>query len=55
MVKDDVYQPNEIAWHDVPLKLGEMQFLHAQIDDTASRLEELRDFINNFKFCKFTI
>ncbi|PPQ97937.1 LOW QUALITY PROTEIN: hypothetical protein CVT26_002942 [Gymnopilus dilepis] len=37
------------------LKPGELCFLRASIVDTASRFQELKDFIEIFKFPKFTI
>ena len=54
-IEDGRYVAGRISWHEVPLKLGEMQFLRTRIDDTAGRFEELQDFINNFKFPKFSI
>jgi len=54
-VKDDKYIPNEVTWHDVTFKIGELHFLRARIDDSASRFQELRDFISNFNFPKFSI
>ena len=49
------YNPEKITWHDVPLKLGEIQFLRTRVDDTLGRFEELQDFIKNFKFPKFSV
>ena len=49
------YDEEKVTWHEVPLKLGEIQFLRARVDDTASRFVELQDFIQNFRFPKFSI
>ena len=49
------YDERSVTWHEVPLRIGEMMFLRAKVDDTASRFAELQDFIKNFRFPKFTI
>ena len=49
------YDPEVVTWHEVPLKLDELQFLRTRVDDPASRFEELQDFIKNFRFPKFSI
>ena len=49
------YHPETITWHDVPLKLDELQFLRTRVDDPSGRFEELQDFIKNFRFPKFSI
>ena len=54
-MEGDRYDPQRITWHEVPLKLGEMQFLRTRVDDTVGRFEDLQDFIRNFKFPKFSI
>ena len=55
-ISDDGHYDNEkVTWHDVPLRLGELHFLRARVDDTASRFIELQDFIKNFRFPKFSI
>jgi hypothetical protein len=49
------YDPEAVTWHEVPLKIDELQFLRKRVDDPASRFEELQDFIKNFCFPKFSI
>ena len=49
------YDSEAITWHEVPLKLDELQFLRTRVDDPSGRFEELQDFIKNFRFPKFSI
>ena len=49
------YDPEAVTWHEVPLKLDELQFLRTRVDDPASRFGELQEFIRNFRFPKFSI
>lgn len=49
------YDPETVTWHEVPLKLDELQFLRTRVDDPSGRFEELHDFIKNFRFPKFSI
>jgi hypothetical protein len=44
-----------ISHHDVPLKVGELEFLRMKVDDPIWRYQGLRDFIDSFKFPKLTI
>jgi|SRR5882762_1562571 len=44
-----------ISHHDVPLKVGELEFLRMKVDDPIWRYQGLRDFIDSFKFSKLTI
>jgi hypothetical protein len=52
---NDLYDPERITWHEVPLKLGELHFLRTRVDDPSGRFEELQEFIKNFRFPKFSI
>ena len=53
-LEGDDYHPEETTWHKVPLKVGELNFLRTKVDDAASRFTELKDFITNFIFPKFS-
>ena len=44
-----------VSHHDVPLKVGELEFLCTKVDDSVWQYQCLRDFINDFKFPKLTI
>jgi hypothetical protein len=52
-VKDGVH-PWTISYHEVSLKVGELEFLRAKVDDAAWCFVGLRDFIKAFKFPKLT-
>jgi hypothetical protein len=54
MVQDGVH-PHMITWHDVLLKIGELEFLWCKVDDPVWCFEGARSIIENFKFPKFTI
>ena len=45
--------PLIITNHDIPLIIGELEFLHVKIDNPSHRYCELRDFIDAFTFPKF--
>ena len=49
------YDPEAITWHEVPLKLDELQFLWTWVDNPTGRFGELQEFIKNFHFPKFSI
>ena len=53
--QDGHYDETKVTWHEVPLRIGEIQFLRAKVDDTASRFEELQNFVKNFRFPRFSI
>jgi hypothetical protein len=53
-IQDGVH-PHTVTWHDVPLKVGELEFLWCKVDDPVWRFEGARSIIENFKFPKFTI
>ena len=44
-----------VSHHDVPLKVGELEFLRTKVDDPVWWYQGLCDFINDFKFPKLTI
>lgn len=46
--------PMRITQHDVPLIADELDFLRAKVDDPAARYEELKSFVEDFAFPKFT-
>ncbi|PPR05725.1 hypothetical protein CVT26_008912 [Gymnopilus dilepis] len=43
-----------VTLHSVPMKVGEITFLKTEVDDTGSRFTELKHYIDNFNFPKFT-
>jgi hypothetical protein len=47
--------PHTVSWHDVPLRIGELEFLHCKVDDPVWRFEGAQSIIENFKFLKFTV
>ena len=53
-VQNDV-DPWNISYHDVPLKVNELEFLRTKVDDPGWRYQGLREFIDSFKFPKLTI
>ena len=46
--------PWVISHHDVPIRVGELEFLRTKVDDPVWRYQGLRDFIDSFKFPKLT-
>lgn len=46
--------PFTIAYHPVPLIKDKLKFLGASVDDPSSRYNSLRDFVNNFRFLRFS-
>jgi hypothetical protein len=53
-IQDGVH-PYTVSNHDVPLRVGELKFLHCKVDDPVSRFEQARSVIENFKFPKFMV
>jgi hypothetical protein len=53
-IQDGIH-PHTVTWHEVPLKIGELEFLRCKVDDPIWRFEGARSIIDNFKFPKFTI
>jgi hypothetical protein len=53
-VQDGVH-PHMVTWHDMPLKIGELEFLRCKVDDPVWGFEGAHSIINNFKFPKFTV
>lgn len=51
----DGRDPLEITYHDVQLKVGELEFLKAMVDDPVTRARLIRNLIENFVFPKFSI
>jgi hypothetical protein len=47
--------PHTITWHEVPIRIGELEFLRCKVDDPVWRFESARSIIENFKLPKFTI
>jgi hypothetical protein len=47
--------PHTVSWHDVPLRIGELEFLRCKVDDPVWRFEGARSIIENFKFLKFIV
>ena len=47
--------PWTISQHEISLKSGELEFLHAKVDDPGWRYQGLKDFIDSYKFPKLTI
>jgi hypothetical protein len=47
--------PHTVTWHDVPLRVGELEFLQCKVDDPVWRFEGARNIVKNFKFLKFTV
>ena len=44
-----------VSHHDVPLKVGELDFLYTKVDDPIWWYQSLWDFIDGFKFPQMTI
>src|SRR5882762_91102 len=53
-VAEGVY-PWTISQHEVLLKAGELEFLHAKVDDPGWRYQGLKDFVETYKFPKLTM
>jgi len=51
----DGVHPHTITWHDVPLRVGELEFLRCKVDDPVWRFEGACSIVDNFNFPKFTI
>ena len=47
--------PHTVSWHDVPLRINELEFLCCEVDDPVWRFEGARSIIENFKFPKFMV
>jgi hypothetical protein len=47
--------PHTVTWHEVPIRIGELEFLRCKVDDPAWRFESAHSIIENFKIPKFTI
>src|ERR1700683_4114230 len=42
--------PHTISWHDVPRRIGELEFLCCKVDDPVWQFEGARSIIENFQF-----
>ena len=51
----DGVHPHTVTWHEVPIRIGELEFLRCKVDDPVWRFESARTIIENFKLPKFTI
>jgi hypothetical protein len=49
IVQDGVH-PHTVTWHDVPLKIGELEFLQCKVDDPVWHFEGARSIIDNSDF-----
>ncbi|KAK0493401.1 hypothetical protein EDD18DRAFT_1356841 [Armillaria luteobubalina] len=47
--------PWKITYHPVPVHINQMEMLCTQVNNSARRFQELRDFINDFTIPKFSI
>ncbi|KAK0484562.1 hypothetical protein IW261DRAFT_1330511 [Armillaria novae-zelandiae] len=47
--------PWKITYHPVPVHVNQMEMLHTQVNNSARRFQELKDFINDFTISKFSI
>ncbi|KAK0504528.1 hypothetical protein EDD18DRAFT_1343302 [Armillaria luteobubalina] len=47
--------PWKITYHPVPVHVNQMEMLRTQVNNSARRFQELRDFINDFTIPKFSI
>ncbi|KAK0461551.1 hypothetical protein IW261DRAFT_1348618 [Armillaria novae-zelandiae] len=45
----------KITYHPVPVHVNQMEMLRTQVNNSAQRFQELRDFINDFTIPKFSI
>src|ERR1700731_93332 len=47
--------PWQVTWHRVPLICDQLEFLRTKVNDPSARYEHLCDYIENFRFPKFTL
>ena len=51
----DGVHPHTVTWHEVPIRIGELEFLGCKVDDPVWRFESARSIVESFKLPKFTI
>ena len=47
--------PWTISQHEIPLKAGQLEFLHAKVNDPGWCYQRLKDFVETYKFPKLTM
>ena len=47
--------PHTVTWHDVPLRVGELECLRCKVDDPIWQFEGAQSIVKNFKFPKFMV